>query len=59
MNTPDKIFVKALNPDAIVINPETRLSLKTEGEWVTKTKYWLRRIADETVEITEPKTSKK
>lgn len=59
MNTPDMIFVKPTSTETKVINPTTDLPISDDGEWVPKTKYWLRRIDDGSVALSTPKTEKK
>jgi hypothetical protein len=46
--------------DAIVLNPETGLALEPQGESVSETKYWRRRLADGSVVVVpeSPKSSK-
>jgi hypothetical protein len=43
--TDTKIHIKPA-PGKVVIDPETRKSLAADGDTVTSSTYWLRRVAD-------------
>lgn len=59
MDAPVMMFVKPVNPETTVIDPATDLPISADGASVPKTKYWLRRIEDGTVQIVTPKADKK
>ena len=54
----EKIFVKPASKEILVINPDTGLPLPEEGEYVTPSPYWTRRVNDGDAVIVIKKASK-
>ncbi|MBI1214551.1 MAG: DUF2635 domain-containing protein [Alphaproteobacteria bacterium] len=53
--TPEKITVRPARPGLLVPNPENKHEpLKADGETVTQSTYWRRRLLDKDVVIVKP-----
>lgn len=52
---PSTFFVKPARPGLIVPKPENiRQALAEDGEWVSRSTYWLRRLRDGDIVVAQP-----
>lgn len=52
-----RIYVKPVDPDRVVINPETNRRIPLEGELVLDNKYFRRRVAENDVIVIDAPTA--